>query len=90
MSRRKWIRITVMAVYVLAVTGMAGRWAIRYAYLERGYDAIGGEYLFIPMVAWASHKLIRIFLDVLEDERYAEAGSKQAGGGGTVGIRDNR
>ena len=40
MSRWKWIgRPTVLMVYVLAVTYMAGKWAIRYAYLERGYDA---------------------------------------------------
>lgn len=47
---------------------MAGKWAIRYAYLEREYHAIGGEYLFIPMVAWAAYKIINIFFDVLEDE----------------------
>lgn len=52
MSRWKWIgRPVVAVVYVTAVTYMAGKWAIRYAYLERGYDAVGGEYLFIPMVA---------------------------------------
>ena len=56
MSRWKWIgRSAVVAVYVMAVTYMAGKWAIRYAYLERGYDAVGGEYLFIPMVAWAEY-----------------------------------
>ena len=58
MSRWKWIgRPTVLMVYVLAVTYMAGKRAIRYAYLERGYDAIGGEYFFIPMMAWAVYKL---------------------------------
>ena len=52
MSRWTWIgRPAVVTVYVLAVTYMAGKWAIRHAYPERGYDAIGGEYLFIPMVA---------------------------------------
>lgn len=52
MSGWKWIRrLAVVAVYVVAVTYMAGKWAIRYAYLERGYDAIGGEYFFIPMMA---------------------------------------
>ncbi len=36
MSRWKWIgRPAVVAVYVMAVTYMAGKWAIRYAYLER-------------------------------------------------------
>ncbi len=91
MSGWKWIRrLAVVAVYVVAVTYMAGKWAIRYAYLERGYDAIGGEYLFIPMVAWAAYKLINIFLNVLEDEKYAETGCEKAGGRGTVGLRNNR
>lgn len=27
-----------------------GNWAISYSYHQRGYDAIGGEYLLIPMV----------------------------------------
>ena len=91
MSRWKWIGLSaVVAVYVMAVTYMAGKWAIRYAYLERGYDAVGGEYLFIPMVAWAAYKLINIFLNVLEDEMYAETGSEKTGGRGTAGIRDNR
>lgn len=84
MSRQKWIRIMVVAVYVLAVTYMAGRWAIHYAYMERGYDAIGGEYLFISIVAWTAYKLINIFLNVLEDERYAETRS-----GRSARIRDN-
>lgn len=91
MSRWKRIRrSTVVMVYVLTVTYMAGKWAIRYAYLDRGYDAIGGEYLFIPMVAWAAYKLINIFLNVLEDEMYAETGSEKTGGRETAGIRDNR
>lgn len=91
MSRWKWIgRPAVVAVYVMAVTYMAGNWAIHCAYLERGYDAVGGEYLFIPMVAWAAYKLINIFLNELEEERYAETGSEKAGGRGTAGLRDNR
>ena len=91
MSRWTWIgRPAVVTVYVLAVTYMAGKWAIRHAYPERGYDAIGGEYLFIPMVAWVAYKLINIFLNVLEDEMYAETGSEKTGGRGTAGIRDNR
>ena len=91
MSGWKWIRrLAVVAVYVVEVTYMAGKWAIRYAYLERGYDAIGGEYFFIPMMAWAAYKLINIFLNVLEDEMYAETGSEKTGGRGTAGLRNNR
>lgn len=74
MNRREWLKAAIAAVYVLSVTYMAGRWAIRYAYLERGYDAVGGEYIFIPMVAWAAYKAITIFLDVLEDGGYEDRG----------------
>lgn len=91
MSRWKWIGWpTVLMVYALAVTYMVGKWAIRYAYLERGYDAVGGEYLFILMVAWAAYRLINVFLKVLEDEMYAETGREKARGRGTAGLRNNR
>lgn len=36
--------------YSLTITYFAGSWAIDYAYRERGYRAVGGEYLFILMV----------------------------------------
>lgn len=91
MSRWKWIgQPAVVAVYVTAVTYMAGKWAIHYAYLERGYDAVGGENLFIPMVAWTAYKLINVFLKVLEDEMYARTVYEKAGGRGTAGFRNNR
>lgn len=90
MNRKRWIRTVVVASYVLTVTYMAGKWAVHYAYLERGYDAIGGEYLFILMVAWAAGKLINLFLDMLEEERYGKTGGKQTGSGRTVGVRDNK
>lgn len=72
MNRQTWIRIAIVVGYVLSVTYMAGKWAIHYAYLERGYDAVGGEYIFIPMVAWAAYKAINIFLDVLEESDYED------------------
>lgn len=66
-DRQKWIRNIVVAIYVLAVTYMVSKWAIHFAYQERGYNAVGGEYLFIPMAAWVAYKLINLFFDVLEN-----------------------
>lgn len=34
----------------LSVTAAAGIWAIQKAYEDRGYQAVGGECLFIPLV----------------------------------------
>jgi hypothetical protein len=71
---RKWkiIRDLVILIYTLGITFMVGEWAIDFAYLERGYRAVGGEYLLIPMVAWVAYKVINIFFDVLEETIYAE------------------
>lgn len=76
MNRKKWMQNVVVAIYVLSVTYMMGKWAQYYAYLERGYVAVGGEYLFILMVAWIAYKAICKFLDVLEEKEDAETGSK--------------
>lgn len=76
MNRKKWMQNAVVAIYVLSVTYMMGKWAIYYAYLERGYVAVGGEYLFIPIVAWIAYKTICKFLDLLEEKGDAETGSR--------------
>lgn len=81
MNRKEWARIAAAVGYVLPVTYMSGNWAVRQAYLERGYEGIGGEYLFIPMAAWGAYKLIDGFLDALEEMDYAETGS-----GGSAGV----
>lgn len=44
----------------LLITFSSGRWIIRYAYIERGYHAIGGEYFLIILIAFVSHKGIHI------------------------------
>lgn len=48
--------------YALIVTYSLGRWAIHYAYLERGYIATGGEYLFILWVYILSYKVMEFYL----------------------------
>ncbi len=82
---RKWqiFKSVIAIAYSLAVTFMAGKWAFDYAYMERGYEAIGGEYLFVPMAAWVAYKVISIFLDTLEEEIYAtDTRRKKRGGRG--------
>lgn len=74
-----------MIAYVTLITYMAGKWAICTAYIERGYDAVGGEYLFIPMVAWVDYKAISIFIDLMENRNH-----QKVGGGETAEMRDNK
>ena len=52
MVRRKFLRNVAAFIYTLAVTLSVGKWVICMAYLERGYEAVGGEYLLIPIVYW--------------------------------------
>lgn len=72
MKKEQIIRKLVVLIYTLGITYMVGEWAIEFAYMERGYRAIGGEYCLIPMVAWMAYKIINIFFDGLEDMIYAE------------------
>lgn len=34
------------ALYALAASYLAGKWAVGYTFQERGYDAVGSEYVF--------------------------------------------
>lgn len=58
--------------YALAVTYAVGSWAVHYAYLERGYKAVGGEYLLILMAYWGALKTIHYLFDVLEEEAHGK------------------
>lgn len=89
MNKPVWLHRVITAVYVLVVTYMAGKWAVQSAYLERGYIAVGGEYIFIPMVAWVAEKAINLFFDALEDE-HESRGNKETGSGDIAEMRDNR
>lgn len=63
---RKWVEIMYAFVIMLAI----GKWAIHVAYLERGYEAIGGEYCLILMTYWAAWKTIHYLFGALEDLKY--------------------
>lgn len=89
MIRRRVIRNLAVAVYTIAVTSAVGRWAVRAAYLERGYEAAGGEYCLILMVCWMAWKAINYLFDTLEDFEY-EQNCKKRRSGGTSRMRDNR
>lgn len=41
------VRISIKLLAALSVAAISGAWAIQKAYEDRGYKAIGGEYLFI-------------------------------------------
>ena len=45
-----------------AVTYQAGKWVIAWAYLERGYDAMGGEYLILPVLYWFACQTVHSFI----------------------------
>lgn len=79
MAERKFLRDVAASVYTLAVTLSAGKWVIRMAYLERGYEAAGGEYLLVPIVCWVEWKIINCFFDALEDLEYEQRGKKRRG-----------
>lgn len=64
---RIFIRHLIEAIYSVAITHMIGRWGVSMAYLERGYKALGGEILLMPiayMIAWSA---IHYFIDALEE-----------------------
>lgn len=73
----------------LAITVVTGKVLIYLAYMARGYEAFGGEYLLIPVVCWIVWKAINFFLDKLEDIDDARACEK---GRGRIAsrIQDNR
>ena len=79
MVRRKFLRNVAAFVYTLAVTLSAGKWAVCMAYLERGYEAVGGEYLLALIVCWVEWKIINCFFDALEDLEYEQKGKQGRG-----------
>lgn len=89
MIRRRIVTNLAAATYTLAVTSAVGRWAVHAAYLERGYEAAGGEYSLVLMVCWIAWKVINYLFDTLEDLEY-EQNCKKRRSGGTSRMHDNR
>jgi hypothetical protein len=87
---KRWIiRELLEVAYSLAITIAVGRWAINYAYLERGYKAVGGEYLLILMTYWVASKAIQYLFDTLE-ELEDERNRQKRRGRRTVRVRNHR
>lgn len=86
---RRLARGLVETAYTLAVTFFVGKWAVHTAYLERGYRAIGGEYLLILVTYWAAWKTIHYLFDALEEMDY-ERRCKKRRSGRTAEKRDHR
>lgn len=59
----KAIALVLELFYSFSVSYFVGKWAIDYAYKERGYFAIGGEYLLIGMTFALCFWAIRNFLE---------------------------
>lgn len=59
----KAITLGLELFYSFAVSYFVGTWAIDYAYKERGYFAIGGEYMLIGMTFAICFWAIKKFLE---------------------------
>lgn len=60
-------RDLIAVIWSLLVTGGISKWAFHVAYLERGYKAVGGEYLVILVAYVAAWKAINYLFDSLEE-----------------------
>ena len=71
-TKRK-LKIRILQTVVIVASVVLTKVAINYAYLERGYDAVGGEY-FIPLLG-----LIVVWI-IEEIYKYSERRRKQKHG----------
>lgn len=86
MQNKRALRILKWAA-IIAVGILLFLWGERAAYIERGYEAVGGEYLLLlfPFFWWAIERSIKDFRQmrrgaeqVAEDERGDEDGTGEA------------
>ena len=70
MRRKRLKRELIAIVWTLLVTYAIGKWSFHLAYIERGYEAVGGEYLLIPAVYWGAWKAINYLFDSMEELEY--------------------
>lgn len=87
--KQKAVKNLVAVAYTLAVTFAVGKWTIYAACLERGYEAVGGEYCLMLMACWTAWKSINYLFGTLEDFEN-ERSSKEGRCGKTSRMRDNR
>lgn len=75
---KRFFRQIIEVDCALAVACLAGRWVIRYTYLERGRAAVGSEWLFILLVYWMAYKAAHRLFSALslggaKKERHAKS-----------------
>lgn len=70
MRRKRLKRELIAIVWTLLVTYAIGKWSFHLAYIERRYEAVGGEYLLIPAVYWGAWKAINYLFDSMEELEY--------------------
>lgn len=56
----------IVTAYASVITYMVGKWGFLMAYMERGYAAVGGEYLFIPLAYCVAGSAMHYFISALE------------------------
>lgn len=72
-------RIFAGMLYALSIAFLLGKWGIHMACVERGYEAVGGEYCLVYVVGWAAGTAIDHFFDSLEEFKYERACRKERG-----------
>lgn len=65
------LRNLISVIYTAFITIRAGKLFINLAYADRGYVAVGGEFLAVILIYILSWTLINRLLDSLEDLKYA-------------------
>jgi len=77
LKMKRFIQQFMQAASAVAAALLAGDWAARYAYACRKYDAIGGEYLFVPVVYLSVYAGSGWLLDMLEQLRCRRSRGRQ-------------
>ena len=80
MRRKRLKRELIAIVWTLLVTYAIGKWSFHLAYIERGSEALGGEYLLIPAVYWGAWKAINYLFDSMEELEYERQRRKKRSG----------
>lgn len=65
--RKTLKRDLIAIIWTLLVTYAIEKWSFHFAYIERGYKAVGGEYLLVLMVYFGAWKAINYLFDSLEE-----------------------
>lgn len=81
MFGRMIMKHLIVTAYAVVVTYMVGKWGFAMAYMERGYAAVGGEYLLIPMTYWAAGSAMHYFISALEGLKRGKNCDEKGSGG---------